>query len=181
MRSPWIYGKNLIVNVLRKTRYGRRFHAAIVQSYDRLRVEITDDGAVTLGACGQGRGDTFLIAAGGRITIGEHVYLGPECYIAAMEAVSIGDHCKIGPYCSITDHDHDFRGDMESNYRKAAITIGAHTWIGANCTIVKGAHIGAHCVIAAGSIVRGEVPDGTMYLQQRETRICTIARGEAAP
>lgn len=174
MRSPWIYCKNLISNAYRTVRYAGRFHAGIVQSYERLHVELIHGGAVTLGACGQGRGDTFLIADGGQIQVGGHVYLGPGCYVAAMENVTIGDHCKIGPHCSITDHDHDFRGDMESTYIKAPITIGEHTWIGANCTIVKGARIGAHCVIAAGSVVRSEVPDGTMYVQRRETQIREI-------
>lgn len=179
MRSPWIYCKNLIANTYRRLRYGSRYHAAAVQSYERLHVEITDGGQVVLGACGQGRGDTFLIAAGGRITVGEHVYMGPGCYVAAMEQVTIGDYCKIGPNCSITDHDHDFRGNMETDYRKAPITIGEHTWIGANCAIVKGARIGARCVIAAGSVVRGDVPDGMMYVQRRETEIREIKRREA--
>lgn len=176
MRSPIIYLRNIISNACRKVRYGGRYHAALVQSYERLHVELASGGAVSLGACGQGRGDTFLIAAGGRIAVGEHVYMGPGCYVASMDAVTIGDYCKIGPNCSITDHDHDFRGNMESDYIKAPITIGEHTWIGANCTIVKGAQIGAHCVIAAGSVVRGTVPDGTMYVQRRETEIREIRR-----
>lgn len=176
MRSPWIYVKNCIQNLYRAIRYGGSYKAAVVQSYERLHVEITDGGEVVLDACGQGRGDTFLIAAGGRIHVGGHVYMGPGCYVASMDAVTIGDYCKIGPNCSITDHDHDFRGNMETDYIKAPITIGEHTWIGANCTIVKGARIGSHCVIAAGAVVRGEVPDGTMYVQRRETEIREIKR-----
>jgi acetyltransferase-like isoleucine patch superfamily enzyme len=31
-------------------------------------------------------------------------------------------------------------------------------WVGANTTFLDGAHVGRGCVIAAGSLVRGEIP-----------------------
>lgn len=179
MRSPWVYIKNFIANGCRKIRYGSHYQAGAVTSFAHLRTEIYNGGSIAVGSYSQGRGDTYLIADGGQIAVGEHVYFGPGAYVAAMDAITIGDHCKIGPSCSITDHDHDFLGNMESDYVKAPITIGAHTWIGANVTIVKGAAIGSHCVIAAGSVVRGNVPDGTMYVQRRETEIRPIERREA--
>lgn len=178
MKSPWIYARNLIANTWRTIRYGGRFHAGLIQSYDHLHVELTNGGTMTLGNYDQSRGDTYLVAAGGRIVVGEHVYWGPNCYVASMDEITIGDYCKIAPGCVIVDHDHDFRGDMERDFIKAPISVGAHTWICANSVIVKGTRIGAHCVIAAGSVVSGDVPDGTIYVNRRETQIKPIERRE---
>lgn len=180
MKSPWTYARNLIWNALRRLRYGGRYKAGLIESYEHLHVEIANGGSMVLGSYGQSRGDTYLVAAGGRLTIGEHVYWGINCYVAAMDAVTIGDYCRIAPDCVIVDHDHDFRGDMERDFIKAPITIGEHTWVCSNCTITKGSHIGSHCVIAAGSVVSGDVPDGTIYVQKRETQIRPITRREGS-
>ena len=40
-----------------------------------------------------------------------------------------------------------------------AVSIGAGSWLGAGAIVLPGARIGRNVVIAAGSVVRGEVPD----------------------
>jgi acetyltransferase-like isoleucine patch superfamily enzyme len=40
-----------------------------------------------------------------------------------------------------------------------AVAIGAGSWLGAGVIVLPGASIGRNVVIAAGSVVRGEVPD----------------------
>lgn len=178
MKSPWIYAKNLIQNAFRTIRYGGRYHAGLIQSYEQLHVEVMNGGTMTLGNYGQSRGSTYLVAAGGRLNIGQHVNWGINCYVASMAEITIGDYCRIAPGCIIVDHDHDFRGDMEHDFVKAPISIGEHTWVCSNCTIVKGTRIGSHCVIGAGSVVSGDVPDGTIYVQKRDTQILPIKRRE---
>jgi len=42
---------------------------------------------------------------------------------------------------------------------EAAVRIGSGSWLGANAVILPGAQIGEHVVVAAGAVVRGEVPD----------------------
>ena len=39
------------------------------------------------------------------------------------------------------------------------MSIGAGSWLGAGAIILPGARIGRNVVVAAGSVVRGEVPD----------------------
>jgi len=44
----------------------------------------------------------------------------------------------------------------------AMISIGDHTWIGANAVITAGVKIGKHVVIGAGSVVTKDVADYTV-------------------
>lgn len=80
----------------------------------------------------------------------------------------------MSPNVQIYDHDHDFRtegGVKAGKYRTESIEIGSNVWIGANSVILKGSRIGDNAVIAAGSIVKGEVPSGTVLIQKRINEI----------
>jgi len=49
------------------------------------------------------------------------------------------------------------------NFPGEEIVIGDNVWVGANCTILKGAKIGNGCIVAAGSVViRGEYPERSL-------------------
>lgn len=49
------------------------------------------------------------------------------------------------------------------NFPGARIHIGDDVWVGANCTILKGARIGSGCVVATGSVVpAGDYPDRSL-------------------
>ena len=87
--------------------------------------------------------------------------------------VNIGNNVNIGGDCLIIDsdaHPHDFikrrreyayTVDQETFFKEipsAPITIDNDCWIGARCIILKGVHIGARSIIAAGSIVTKDIP-----------------------
>lgn len=63
----------------------------------------------------------------------------------------------------ITDQNHGY-ADPETPIGKQwpvnePVTVGAGSWIGTGAVILPGARIGRNVVVAAGSVVRGEVPD----------------------
>jgi hypothetical protein len=68
-----------------------------------------------------------------------------------------------GPYVYITDQNHSYADPDIPIGRQwpvnAAVSIGAGSWLGAGAVILPGAQIGANVVVAAGSVVRGQVPD----------------------
>jgi len=71
------------------------------------------------------------------------------------KGVHIGDYTILTP--GVRVFTHDFVGAHHDHTR-----IGKCCFIGANAIITAGVTIGDHCVIAAGSVVNGHVPDRSM-------------------
>ena len=102
----------------------------------------------------------------GILEIGEGTYFNRYCMISAHEHVMIGKHCMFGPGVKIFDnnHRHSRETGVSSQLNTAPICIGDNSWIASDVVILKGARIGKNCVIGAGCIVRGEVPDGSVVV-----------------
>lgn len=108
----------------------------------------------------------------GVVEIGNDVGLSSTC-IWAQEKIKIGNNVNVGGDCLILDNDahpidfairrNDFlreKGELEylKNVKTQPIIIDDDVWIGARCIILKGVHIGARSIIAAGSIVTKDIP-----------------------
>lgn len=111
------------------------------------------------------------------IFIGKYSY-GFEHILPCENIKSIGAFCSIAPGTVIVPNDHrmdwvttspilavkDFGftdRDLNMEYcpsEKREVIIGNDVWIGANCIIFEGVKIGDGAVIAAGSIIRRDVP-----------------------
>ena len=160
--------KSAISIMFWKIRYGSRMKIPFVQNLDRVHLEICKEGRVTVGSRVQNRGNLYLICDGnGQLKIGSHVFFNTNCSVTCMGKVTIGDYCKIANNVVVVDHDHNFK-NKGSEFLIGEVSIGNRVWIGANCTILKGAQIGDDCVIAAGSVVKSVVPAGTIFYQKRQ-------------
>ncbi|WP_240796412.1 acyltransferase [Streptomyces sp. RFCAC02] len=97
------------------------------------------------------------------LRIGDGVVIGRGGHVVADRAVTIGDDCWIGPYVYITSTNHSYddphRPVGVQWPRMAPVTIGAGSWIGTGAVILPGSAVGRNAVVAAGAVVRGEVPD----------------------
>ena len=109
----------------------------------------------------------------GVLDIGEGTYFNRYCMISAHEHVLVGKHCMFGPGVKIFDNNHKYSPEtgVSSQLSTAPISIGDNSWIASDAIILKGARIGKNCVIGAGCIVRGEVPDGSVVVDKREVII----------
>ena len=97
------------------------------------------------------------------LTIGDRCVIGRGSHIVAHQSVTIGDDVWTGPYVYITDQNHGYEdpdAPIGSQFPvNRPVSIGDGSWLGAGAIILPGASIGRNVVVAAGSVVRGDVPD----------------------
>jgi acetyltransferase-like isoleucine patch superfamily enzyme len=95
------------------------------------------------------------------LVLGDRVFINTGATIVANHSIVIGDHCLIGDLVAIFDSDYH---SMEPSRptRFAPVRLGANVWVGRSVTILPGVTIGDHAVIAAGSVVTGDVPAKTL-------------------
>ena len=122
----------------------------------------------------------------GKITIGEHSYIGSGNTLVSRNEIDIGSNVMISFGCWIYDHNshslnwedrctdidaclQSFKGGLGAGgnmyltknwetVKSAPIKIYDNVWIGFNSIILKGVTIGEGAVIAAGSVVVKDVP-----------------------
>jgi acetyltransferase-like isoleucine patch superfamily enzyme len=97
------------------------------------------------------------------LRIGDRCVIGRGSHVVAHHCLQIGDDVFTGPYVYITDQNHGYADPDEPIGRQiphnAAVRIGSGSWLGAGAVVLPGASIGRNVVVAAGSVVRGVVPD----------------------
>ncbi|GAA0193088.1 acyltransferase [Fulvivirga kasyanovii] len=107
---------------------------------------------------------TAKIYVSGLLEIGAGTYINPNTIILARKQVKIGKNCAISWNCQILDDDLHFIQTSSGKESSAnPIIIEDKVWIGANVIILKGVRIGEGSVIAAGSVVTGNVVPGAVY------------------
>jgi acetyltransferase-like isoleucine patch superfamily enzyme len=99
---------------------------------------------------------------GGRLSIGDHVFLNYGVSISAHSLVEIGDGCQIGQYAIILDCDYHTPEQDGSHGLPAPVILEHGVWLGARVTVLKGVRIGAGSTIAAGSVVTRDIPRGVV-------------------
>ncbi|MDE7082832.1 MAG: sugar O-acetyltransferase [Clostridia bacterium] len=106
-------------------------------------------------------------------TVGKNFYANFNLTVLDTCPVTIGDNVFFGPNVSVLTPLHPLRFEDRNPYTHekgyitdkeygAPITIGDNCWIAGNVTILAGAKIGSGCVIGAGSVVSGEIPENTL-------------------
>lgn len=116
----------------------------------------------------------FVLGYEGNIEIGDNCDLNGIC-VVSYKSVKIGSFCQFASSTMISDTDfhpvdneerhRQMSGEPFSfeSVKKKEIVIGDNSWIGWGCIILKGAHIGKNCIVAAGSVVLGkDYPDNSI-------------------
>lgn len=105
----------------------------------------------------------------GRLTLGDGVVISTGVNLrAAGGAIRVGAGSAISQHCVVVAANHRLEpgtARIHTAWDEACcgVEIGMNVWIGAGCIVLPGAHIGDNAVIAAGSVVRGEVPAGELW------------------
>ena len=97
------------------------------------------------------------------IEIGDNTRIHGSC-IHAYNKISIGRNCLVAANCQIFDASgHDLSFDNVGNRintigEQKEVIIEDSVWLGANCIVMPGVHIGRGSIIAAGSVVVKDIP-----------------------
>lgn len=105
-----------------------------------------------------------------RLTLGDHVYIGPFNFIEASGGVSLEEGVQITSHVSIVTHsshraqrllgrDYVAWPGTRPGWVAGPVRVGAYSFIGPQVLIEAGTRLGRGTLVRAGSIVRGEFPD----------------------
>ncbi len=98
---------------------------------------------------------------GGELIIGDHTSFDYGFEVHASVLVEIGDGTIGGSM--ITIYDTNFHQIDEATEKKTEpVRIGRNVWLGSGCMILPGVTIGDSAVIAPGSVISRDVPEGTL-------------------
>jgi len=111
--------------------------------------------------------DSFVkikpVGGKGDVIIGEHTCINSGCVLYSGNGINIGNNVAIAANCTLAPVNHAYhdKGRLISAQgflpSKGGILIEEDVWIGSNCVLLDGAILRRGVVVAAGSIVRGEL------------------------
>lgn len=129
------------------------------------------------GECSQGRmlphtriSPSTCIEHEDRLTLADHVYIGPYCFIEASGGVTVGEGVQITHHVSIVTHSSHRAQRLlgrayvgwqgpRPGWIAAPVAIGPWCFIGPHSLLEAGTTLGRGCIVRAGSVLRGDYPE----------------------
>jgi putative colanic acid biosynthesis acetyltransferase WcaF len=105
-----------------------------------------------------------------KLTMGNNVWLGEECWLLDLAPISIGDNVCISQRAFLCTGNHDYsspRFDLVT--RPIRIEEGA--WIGAAAFVGPGVRVGRHAVLTAGSVATNDLLPYAVYQGNPAVRV----------
>lgn len=105
----------------------------------------------------------------GDVVIGAGSTINAGCVLYSGNGITIGENVAVAANCTFAPVNHAYADrnvpivSQGFGPSKGGLIIGDDVWIGANCVLLDGARIGQGCVIAAASVVRGELEPYGIY------------------
>lgn len=119
---------------------------------------------------------------GDKINFEGAAFLGEDVFIDARGGLDIGRNVILGPKVAIITYNHDYKNKDWAPYSpdivEKKIRIDRNVWVGYGAIILPGAEIGPNSVVAAGSVVRGKFPEGSLISGNPAQKIGSISKNE---
>ncbi len=111
--------------------------------------------------------DTIIeVGEGGGVAIGEETHIQSGCRLTSYAGpLRIGRRCHIAPNCGFYTYDYDLgpgRLVDQPHVSAGGIVVEDDVWIGFGVTVLDGVRVGRDAVLAAGAVVRADVPAGAI-------------------
>ncbi|MFC6718376.1 sugar O-acetyltransferase [Natrialbaceae archaeon GCM10025810] len=142
----------------------------LTERYNRTPVRDQTDRrelvAELLGSCGEDCEiePPFRCDYGYNIHVGENFYANFRCVVLDVCRVEIGQNCQIAPGVHIytATHPLDATERIDGLEYGKPVTVGDNVWIGGRAVLNPGVTVGENAVVASGSVVTEDVPDGVV-------------------
>ncbi len=102
------------------------------------------------------------------LVVGDHVGLGTDNFFGCAGGIEIGADTIIGNFVGFHAENHVYENSSVpvrlQGTTHQGIRIGRNCWIGARVSVLDGAMVGDHCIIAAGAVlIAGTYADYGIY------------------
>jgi acetyltransferase-like isoleucine patch superfamily enzyme len=102
------------------------------------------------------------ILAPERVSIGDYVAIGRHSILRGQGGIDLGDFCLLGDFVILATAGHPVGGVYLNKTAAAPIHLAENVWVGAGAIILPGVRIGENAVVAAGAVVREDVPANSL-------------------
>ena len=106
----------------------------------------------------------IFVDYGSQMSLGRAVYINAHCVFLDSAPIRIEDEVLIGPAAQFytIQHAQDVQARANGVQWAEPIHIKQRAWIGGGAIILPGVTVGVGAVVAAGSVVTRDVPDGAL-------------------
>ena len=97
-----------------------------------------------------------------KLTLGDYVWLGEECWLLNLERIAVGNNCCISQRAFLCTGNHDYR---KSTFDLIAqpIVLEDGAWLGAGSFVGPGVTVGSHAILTAGSVATKNLEPWGIY------------------
>jgi len=97
-----------------------------------------------------------------KLTLGDHIWLGEECWLLNLDHITVADNVCISQGAFLCTGNHNYKSPTFDLIVKP-ILIEEGAWIGANSLVGPGVKVGSHAVLTAGSVATANLEPFGIY------------------
>ncbi len=121
--------------------------------------------------------NTILSCKEGDIIVGDHGNISANCSLLSETEIRLGKHCFLAGNCYLVAGGNHSFDDVDTpimfqpSLSKGGIRIADDVWLAAGVIVLDGVTIERGCVVGAGAVVTGSLPEYSLVVGSRALKI----------